>query len=104
MAGAEMIAVEVVCALPERQLLLALEVPAGTTLQDAVVRSGILVRFPALDAAQLRFGIFGVIEKSPQTRVLAAGDRVEIYRPLLVDPMEARRARAAKARAARQKA
>lgn len=102
MAGVEMIAIEMACVLPEHQELLALEVPAGTTLHEAVGLSGILTRFPELDVASLRFGVFGKIEKSPQARVLAAGDRVELYRPLLIDPREARRARAEKARAARK--
>jgi putative ubiquitin-RnfH superfamily antitoxin RatB of RatAB toxin-antitoxin module len=100
MAGAD-IGIEVACALPERQLLLALTVPAGTTLLQAVARSRILEQFPALAPATLCYGVFGKREKKPEERVLQDGDRVEIYRPLLIDPVEARRARAARARAAR---
>lgn len=106
-SGTGIISIEIACALPQRQVLLALQVPAGTTLQDAVMRSGILAQFAtefsAHDLAALRFGVFGKLEKSPQSRLLREGDRVEIYRPLQIDPKEARRARAARARAARTK-
>ncbi len=86
--------VEVVYARPERQLLLPLEVPEGTTLIEAVRRSGILREFPELDLAEAKLGVFGRIR--PATEALRDGDRVEIYRPLLADPKEARRKRARK--------
>lgn len=76
--------------------------PAGSTIPDAVKASGLAARFPEIEGAETRFGIFGKIEKEPAARVLKSGDRVEIYRPLLIDPKEARRARAAKAKARRQ--
>jgi uncharacterized protein len=102
MANADTINIEVAYALPDEQILLALEVPGGSTVLDAVQISGLVARFPAISRAETRFGIFGKIEKEPALRRLKAGERVEIYRPLLIDPKEARKARAAKAKAKRQ--
>lgn len=94
------IRIEVAFALPDRQCVLPLEVAAGTTLYQAVLQSGIAARFPGvIDLDAMAMGVFGKLEKDPQARVLADGDRVEIYRPLTVDPKDARRARAAKKRA-----
>jgi putative ubiquitin-RnfH superfamily antitoxin RatB of RatAB toxin-antitoxin module len=86
--------VEIVYALPERQTLLALYVPAGTTLAGAVSASGITTLHPEIDLATAKVGIFGKLASADT--VLHGGDRVEIYRPLVADPKEARRARAAK--------
>lgn len=102
MANADLIKVEVAYALPTEQVLLALELPAGSTIPAAVKASGLAARFPEIASAEARFGIFGKIEKEPATRVLQSGDRVEIYRPLQIDPKEARKARAAKAKAKRE--
>lgn len=102
MANAEVVSIELAYALPEQQILLSLQLPAGSTLQDAVLASGLAARFPEISNAGARFGVFGKIEKDPAARVLQSGDRVEIYRPLLIDPKEARKARAAKAKAKRQ--
>ncbi len=88
--------VEVACAMPDRKILLRLQVPAGTTLSEAVRISGILQQCPEIDADIVTLGIFSRIEKAPASRVLQEGDRVEIYRPLQIDPKEARRARAEK--------
>jgi len=101
MANAEMIRVEVAYAWPDRQRLIALEVPVGTTMMEAVQRSGLLEEFPEIDPATAPMGIFSRREALPATRVLQAGDRVELYRPLPVDPKEARKVRAAKAKAKR---
>lgn len=93
------IRIEVVFATPERQELLVLECEAGITLQEAILRSGICGRFPGeIDLQHMPVGVFGKIEKNPAARVLADGDRVEIYRPLAADPKEARRARARRAK------
>lgn len=92
------IAIEVVYALPTEQVLLSLNLPAGTTLLQAVEASGLIQRFPDISLENGVFGIFGVREKSPSTRILQSGDRVEIYRALRIDPKEARRARADKIR------
>lgn len=88
--------VEIVYALPERQTLLALYVPAGTTLAEAVSASSITTLHPEIDLATAKVGIFGKLA-TPDT-VLHGGDRVEIYRPLTADPKEARRVRAARRR------
>ena len=91
--GAE-IDIEVVCALPQRQHLLAVRVPAGCTVAEAVRRSGIAALVPEVDVESAALGIFGQPVEHPGEQVLAAGDRVEIYRPLLQDPRTARRKRA----------
>ena len=92
-----MIVIEVVYALADKQKLLRLQVPAGTTLREAAERSGMAAPFPGLDLATCRLGIFGKAVSKPQERVLEEGERVEIYRPLLADPKEVRKQRAAKA-------
>lgn len=99
---AEEIAIEVVHALEGRQKLLGLRVPAGTTAREAVLRSGMGAHFPGLELTQVSLGIFGKLLARPEERVLEEGDRVEIYRPLIADPKEVRKARAARAKAARQ--
>lgn len=86
------IAVEVVYALPGTQLLFALTVAPGATARQAIEQSGILRRFPEIDLAVQKIGIFGNIAR-PDV-VLKEGDRVEIYRPLVADPKDARRRRA----------
>ena len=89
---ARMLRVEVVYALPDRQILLTLEVEQGTTARMAVERSGILQRHPEVDLEQTKLGVFGRVV-SPGTP-LRDGDRVEIYRPLIANPRQARRERA----------
>lgn len=90
------IVVEVAYARPEAQRIVQLRVPEGTTLLEAVQRSGIIEFFPEIDLENADFGIFGKVERK-HDRVLRAWDRVEIYRPLQVDP-KAKRAARAKAR------
>ena len=87
--GAERIAIEVACAEAERQTVVALEVPAGSTAGEALVISGILDKHPGIDASDCAVGIFG--REVPPDRVLRAGDRVEVLRPLPEDPRERRR-------------
>ncbi|WP_439101815.1 RnfH family protein [Congregibacter sp.] len=95
------VAVEVVYALPDRQSILKLSVPEGTTAIEAARQSGIEEQFDALTLGEdTRLGIFGHLVA--QTQVLRAGDRVEIYRPLLADPKEVRKERAARAKARRE--
>lgn len=89
----ETIEVEVAYACPERQLILKVEVPSGTTAIEAVRLSGIEEQFPEIDLGKNRLGVFGKLCKAD--RPLNTGDRVEIYRPLLVDPRAARRELAA---------
>jgi putative ubiquitin-RnfH superfamily antitoxin RatB of RatAB toxin-antitoxin module len=90
-----MLPVEVAYALPEKQLILRIDVPEGTTIDEAIRLSEIAARFPELDVAAADVGIFGKVVKDRGT-VLKAGDRVEIYRPLLIDPKAARAERARK--------
>ncbi|MCJ7556536.1 MAG: RnfH family protein [Gammaproteobacteria bacterium] len=85
--------VEVAYALPEKQTLLALQVPVNTTVMQAVERSGILAIHPEIDLARQKLGIFGRLAKPSEA--LLPGDRVEIYRPLKADPKEVRRRLAA---------
>lgn len=94
--GAEELRIEVAYARPDRQFVVALRVPVGTTALQAVARSGLLTRCPEIDASDLRLGVFG--RPVSAERVLAAGERVEIYRPLQADPKEVRRQRAAEGR------
>lgn len=87
------IEVEVVYALPQKQSLLSIRVKEGTTAIDAVRQSGIKSIYPEIDLSDIRLGLFSV--ECPQDQVLKDGDRVEIYRPLLADPKEIRKRRAA---------
>ena len=89
------IAVDVVFALPERQTLRRVVLPAGSTVGDALAASGLAEEFRKLDSG--RVGIFGKTVSIDQT--LREGDRVEIYRSLRADPKDLRRIRAAKKRA-----
>ena len=89
----ETIEVEFAYALPERQLILKVEVPLGASAIEAVRLSGIEEQFPEIELGKNRLGVFGKLCK-PE-RMLQPGDRVEIYRPLIVDPRAARRALAA---------
>ncbi|WP_122666701.1 RnfH family protein [Pseudomonas viridiflava] len=95
-----LITVEVVHAGVDRQSLRAVEVPVGSTVQQALLISGVGNEFPELDLIHCPVGIFGRAVR--HERVLEQGDRVEIYRPLLADPKEVRRLRAAKAAKARK--
>jgi len=102
MANAEptVLHVEVAYALPQEQVILPLEVEPGSTLEQAVQRSGILEQFPEIDLASSKVGIFGKISK-PDT-VLRDKDRVEIYRPLIADPKQVRKQRAAEGKRMRK--
>jgi len=102
MAAADLITVEVVYALPEQQPVVRLQVPVGTSVYEAARLSGLAERF-ALVLDELSLGVFSKVEKAPRERVLREGERVEIYRPLLIDPKVARQARADKVRAAKAK-
>ena len=90
------IRVEVAFALPEKQKLISLEVPEGTTMREAAELSGIAAHFDGLHLDRMPMGIFGKAEGNPGKRVLREGERVEIYRPLIADPKETRKARARK--------
>jgi len=92
-----MIEVEVAYALPQKQKIYALRVEKGTSALEAAKRTSVCQDFEGVDLDSAKMGIFGQTIKSPSGHPLKAGDRVEIYRPLIVDPKEVRRKRAAKA-------
>lgn len=97
--------VEVVYASADRQRLIGLRVPIGTTALEAVRRSGILQEFPEIDIGKASFGIFSKLldgrgNPTAAEYLLQPRDRVEIYRPLLIDPKQARLRRAARAKLA----
>ncbi|CAC9489767.1 UPF0125 protein RatB [uncultured Gammaproteobacteria bacterium] len=85
--------IEVAYALENKQTLLVLEVDKGTTLEQAIVLSGIMASYPQIDLSKDKTGIFGKIAKLDT--VLRPKDRVEIYRPLIADPKQVRKERAA---------
>lgn len=104
MSDIEPICVEVAYALPEKQKIIELLVVPGATAYDTVLESKIGDEFPGLDIDNASFGVFGQVLGTkglagPKEYVMQAGDRVEIYRPLIADPKEARRKRAAKSKA-----
>lgn len=90
------ISVEVAYAMPQQQALIKLDVFEGTTVYDAVVQSGIASQFEQIDIDSDNMGIFGKAVKNPKEHPLRDGDRVEIYRPLIIDPKQARLNRAKK--------
>ncbi|HIB31159.1 RnfH family protein [Candidatus Thioglobus sp.] len=85
--------IEVAYALENKQTLLNIEVPEGISLKQAIEDSGILVLYPQIDLSKDKTGIFGKIAKLDV--VLRDKDRVEIYRPLIADPKQVRKERAA---------
>ena len=95
------IQVEVVYARADSQRLLRLTLPRGINAREAVMRSGLEAQFQELDLANCTLGVFGKVLAKPEERLLEEGDRVEIYRPLIADPKEVRKLRAARAAQAR---
>lgn len=83
--------IEVAYARPEKQWLLEITLPAESSIEDAILRSGILDLCPELSHTALSVGIYGKLR--PLTHRVQHGDRIEIYRSLLKDPREARRER-----------
>ena len=98
MSGRE-IEVEVVYALPLAQDICHVRIPAGATVEQAIVRAGILARHPEIDVTNGRVAVYGRV--IALDTVLHDGDRVEILRPLKVDPKEVRRRRASLGRPSR---
>lgn len=97
----ETIHIEVAYALPDKQRIVKLDVPSGTTALQAVSMSQLDEVFEDLVLGpDIKLGVWG--KAVTGDRVLAMGERVEIYRPLLIDPKEVRKARAARAKAARE--
>ena len=97
MENVDTIPVEVAYALPDRQVIIALQVSPGATIAEIIRLSGILEQFPEIDPGNNKVGVFGKLGKLTDT--LHAGDRVEIYRPLIADPKEVRKQRAAQGKA-----
>ncbi len=89
--------IEVAYASADKQQLVALTLPAGSTVEQAISASGLLAAFPEIDLSKQKVGIFG--RACSLTTPLHDHDRVEIYRPLLADPKESRRARVDEKRA-----
>jgi len=88
------LAIEIVYASPTRQSLLKVMVEPGCTIEEAIKQSGILQTFPEINLERNKVGIFSKPKLLSDT--VQAGDRIEIYRPLIIDPKEARRAKAKK--------
>ena len=89
------ITVEVVYALPEKQYLYSVKVPEGSTVEQAILASGLLELRTDIDLAKNKVGIYSRTVKLHD--VVQSGDRIEIYRPLIADPKELRRQRAERA-------
>lgn len=93
------ITVEVAYALPNQQLIIPIQVAAGTKAETAIQASGILQKFPEIDLDTQQIGIFGKLTRLDTP--LRHLDRVEIYRPLIADPKEVRKQRAEEAKSAK---
>jgi putative ubiquitin-RnfH superfamily antitoxin RatB of RatAB toxin-antitoxin module len=89
----ESINIEVVYPLPQKQEMFAVKLPAGATVRQAIEACGVLQKYPEIDLLKNKFGVFAKLAKPDAT--LRDGDRVEIYRPLIADPKEVRKQRAA---------
>jgi putative ubiquitin-RnfH superfamily antitoxin RatB of RatAB toxin-antitoxin module len=96
---AELLNVSVCYATASCEFLRALQVAPGATIRDAIEASGVLGEYPDIDLAAQPVGIYS--KKQALDTVLREHDRVEIYRPLVADPKEARRRRAQHKGAAR---
>ena len=96
MSESKSLRVEVAYALPEKQVILELQVPEGTSVLEAAQQSGVTKQFEGVDLDNAKFGIVGKVVSPKQ--VLREGERVEVYRPLIADPKEVRKARAARAK------
>ncbi|MBK8535033.1 MAG: RnfH family protein [Candidatus Competibacteraceae bacterium] len=95
-----LIRVEVAYARPDEQVIIPVEVATGATMEQAILQSRIQERFPDIDLNTAKVGVFGKLSKLSAT--VRAGDRVEIYRPLLADPKAVRKKRAAEGKQMRK--
>lgn len=91
---AEDIIVEVAFAQPDKQVIIPVRLNEGSTVQQAIDESKVLECYPEIDLATMKVGIFA--KHCNLDYIVEQGDRVEIYRPLLQSPMDARRHRAVK--------
>jgi putative ubiquitin-RnfH superfamily antitoxin RatB of RatAB toxin-antitoxin module len=94
MTAQSTIKIEVACALPDKQRIICLDVEPGCGARAAVEQSNIQEDFPDLDIASSQLGVFGLVVED--NKRLSAGDRVEVYRPLINNPRDNRRALAAR--------
>jgi len=94
MADDALLSIEVACALPHKQTLRSFRLPAGVTARAAVMQSGLQSVYPAIDFGSCPIGVFGRVVADDHA--LRDGDRVEVYRPLVNEPRDARRKLAAK--------
>jgi Uncharacterized protein conserved in bacteria len=92
MAEPESLSIEIAYALPQRQELVYVQLPTGSTVQQAIEASGLMQKYAEIDLKQNKVGVFGKLTKLDAP--LRNRDRVEIYRPLLADPKEVRKKRA----------
>ncbi|MDG4550292.1 MAG: RnfH family protein [Candidatus Contendobacter sp.] len=92
--------VEVAYARPDEQRVIPVDAPAGATVEQVIVLSRIQEHFPEIDPKTAKVGVFGKLSKLSAT--VRAGDRVEIYRPLLADPKAVRKQRAAEGKRTRK--
>lgn len=88
--------IEVAYARPDLQKIVELEVDEGTSVFDAASRSGLEQIFPEIAYDEIDMGVFGKVVKKPHEELLRDGDRIELYRPLIIDPKQARLNRAKK--------
>jgi putative ubiquitin-RnfH superfamily antitoxin RatB of RatAB toxin-antitoxin module len=94
MTAQSTIKIEVACALPNKQRIIYLDVDSGCSARAAVDQSKIQDEFPDLNIANCQLGVFGLLVEGSQR--LSSGDRVEVYRPLINNPRDSRRALAAR--------
>ena len=92
MPNKDFMMVEIAYALPQKQLIIPVQVPLNCTVEQAIIASGMLAKFPDIDLSLNQVGIFG--KATRLDAALRQLDRVEIYRPLIADPKEARKQRA----------
>tara|TARA_R110002072_G_C7976868_1_gene535606 strand:- start:17998 stop:18282 length:285 start_codon:yes stop_codon:yes gene_type:complete len=90
------IKVEVAYATPALQKIVVVQVPVGVSIFDVACESGIEQFFPEIDFEKIDMGVFGKVVKKPKEQKIREGERVELYRPLIIDPKQARLNRAAK--------
>ncbi|RLV59942.1 RnfH family protein [Parashewanella curva] len=91
----EHIMIDVVYALPKQQKIISVNARLGATAIEVLKQSGMQTFFPEIDYDNVKLGIFSNLIKPD--RVMEAGERLEIYRPLIADPKDVRRRRAEKA-------
>ncbi len=92
MANADTVHVQLCYALPDTAVVRELDIKQGSTLEEAIYQSGLLVQYPDIDLSTNKIGVYGKLK--PLDTQARDGDRIEIYRPLRADPMESRRRRA----------